>query len=119
MQTSTQKLGRYGEEVATHFLLQLGWQIIDRNWRGNRVELDIIALDGDTIVFCEVKTRRGATHGLPAEAVTATKLNNIRRAALEWLTCHDKYFSRIRIDVIGITVPTGKDPHIAHIRGVD
>ena len=118
VQVSTRQLGKYGEDLATEFLVKQGWEIIDRNWRMDRVELDIVARDADTVVFCEVKTRRSNSHGVPAEAVTKSKLNNIRRAALHWLACHDLHFPEVRFDVIGVTVPRDEVPIISHIKGI-
>ncbi len=65
---------RYGEKVAAAHLVEAGWTLLDRNWRGTRGELDVVALDGDVLVAVEVKTRRGTGFGHPAQAVTPAKL---------------------------------------------
>ena len=62
-------VGRYGEKVAAAYLVEQGWQVLDRNWRGAAGELDIVALHGDELVVVEVKTRTGDGFGHPAEAV--------------------------------------------------
>jgi putative endonuclease len=59
--------------------------VLDRNWRGPGGELDLVLRSGRTIVFCEVKARRGDLFGVPAEAVTPTKQHRIRRLAASWL----------------------------------
>lgn len=102
MQLTNQQLGQLGEDFATNWLIENGYQILDRNWRGSRVELDIVAKHKDALVFCEVKTRRGNSHGYPAEAVTYLKLKNINTAALQWLQAHDIRIGGIRIDVMAL-----------------
>ena len=67
-------VGRRGEQWAAERLEELGWTVLDRNWRGHAGELDIVALDGDELVLVEVKTRTGRGFGRPAEAVPDTKL---------------------------------------------
>ncbi|MBK7948590.1 MAG: YraN family protein [Deltaproteobacteria bacterium] len=78
-------LGRRGEDAAAHHLAARGYQIIARNVRVDRVELDLIARRGDAIVFVEVKTRRGVRHGQAAEAVDARKQRRLRHGAQAWL----------------------------------
>ncbi|SDJ17095.1 putative endonuclease [Frankineae bacterium MT45] len=79
-------IGRYGEDVAVRHLQDAGLQILERNWRCRAGEIDIVALDGETIVFCEVKTRSGVGFGTPLESVTAVKAARIRRLAVQWLS---------------------------------
>ncbi|MER5867655.1 YraN family protein [Kitasatospora sp. NPDC002040] len=85
MQSSNNGLGRYGEEVAVRWLTEGGLRILERNWRCAEGELDIIALDGDTIAVCEVKTRseRGFQH--PNEGIDQTKAERLRHLAERWL----------------------------------
>ena len=66
-------LGRYGEDVAARHLLSEGFVVLDRNWRCDVGEIDIVARDGDTLVVCEVKTRSGTGFGSPLEAVTTVE----------------------------------------------
>ena len=80
-------VGRYGEQSSRR-ACAAGWQVLDRNWRGTRGELDIVALDGGVLVVVEVKTRSGDGFGHPAEAVTAGKLARLRRLAGQWLAEH-------------------------------
>ncbi len=126
----TMALGRYGEEVAAGHLEAAGMRLIQRNWRCNLGEIDILALDGDVLVVCEVKTRRGVGFGRPVEAVTAAKLARLRRLAVRWLTTTSqaelaegeepilRRVSNVRIDVIGVLVPAGAPVQIDHLRGV-
>jgi putative endonuclease len=80
--------------------------VLDRNWRGRDGELDLVLRLGRTVVFCEVKTRSGASFGQPAEAVGPTKQARIRRLAAGWLTAHrDQLGGRpavLRFDVAAI-----------------
>ena len=78
-------LGRYGEDVAAGLLQSMGMTILSRNWRCPAGELDIVARDGDALVVCEVKTRRGVSHGSPADAVGPRKMQRLRALALHWL----------------------------------
>lgn len=102
-----QALGARGEDLAAAYLERRGLSIVERNFRCARGELDIIARDGDTVVFVEVKTRRTAALGSPLEAVTRSKLARIRKLAGVWLSGQDEFFPTTRIDAIGIiTEPT-------------
>lgn len=78
-------LGRHGEDVAAGFFAARGYQIVARNVRADRVELDLIVRRGDALVFVEVKTRRGSGHGEAAEAVDPRKQCRLRRGARAWL----------------------------------
>ena len=102
------ELGRRGEEAAALFLQGLGQRIIERNWRCRSGEVDLITEDGDTLVFCEVKTRRSVSAGEPSEAITPGKQRRYSRLAEIWLSRHDQYDGVVRFDVISILV-TSKD----------
>jgi putative endonuclease len=79
------ELGREGEEQAAQFLERRGLRILERGWRSPLGQIDLIARDGDTIVFIEVKTRSTGDFGLPEEAVTDKQRRRIVRAALAYL----------------------------------
>lgn len=112
-----QALGGRGEDLAAVFLEDAGMVILERNFRCPRGELDIIAKDGDTAVFVEVKTRRTAALGSPLEAVTRTKLSRIRVLAGIWLSGQDDYFPATRIDALGIiTEPSIRYFHCPNIQ---
>jgi putative endonuclease len=95
-------LGRRGEAAAVDYLRRLGWTIIDRNWRCQDGELDIVAYDGSRHVVCEVKTRTSTKYGDPIEAITATKAARLRRLAGRWADQHGVSAAGIRIDVLGL-----------------
>jgi putative endonuclease len=111
-------LGDYGERLAERYLTDLGLAVVDRNWRCARGELDLVARDGDCLVFCEVKTRRSARFGSPVEAVHPRKAARLRRLAAAWLQEHDDHPARIRIDVIGILRPAVGKAVVRHVQGV-
>lgn len=111
-------VGRYGEDVAAAHVRSRGWQVLDRNWRSSEGELDLVGLDGDELVVVEVKTRRTATYGHPAEAVTARKLARVRRLAAQWLAEHDVHAASVRVDVVAVVVPRTGEPSVEHLVGV-
>ncbi|MGW6917687.1 YraN family protein [Kitasatospora sp. NPDC054939] len=83
--TTTSGLGRYGEQVAARRLAEDGLRILDRNWRCADGELDIVALDGDTLAVCEVKTRSERGFQQPSEAIDKTKAERLHRLAERWM----------------------------------
>jgi putative endonuclease len=102
-------LGRAGEERAARHLSARGWEILDRNWRTGRGELDIVARSSSHIVAVEVKTRTSDGFGDPLDAVDARKRSRLRGLVLAWCRDHpgESRGRVIRIDVIGIV---GADP---------
>jgi putative endonuclease len=118
-----QRLGAHGEELAEQVLLDAGMAIVDRNWRCREGEIDLIAVDEvdetSTIVFCEVKLRRGNGYGHPLEAVTFEKVRRLRRTAAAWLRAHPVIGMEIRIDVIGLLAIPGESMQVVHVRGVE
>lgn len=112
-------IGRFGEELAVRHLERAGLRIVDRNWRCAEGEIDIVAADGDTLVFCEVKTRSGTAFGDPAEAVTAAKSARLRRLGLRWLAAHSLGWKDLRFDVVTVLRrPDGAtDPVVRHLKG--
>jgi putative endonuclease len=113
------ELGKIGEDIATVYLQNLGYEILDRNWRFKRVELDIVAHVDSTLVFCEVKTRRSNSHGVPSDAITPLKLQHIRTAALHWLSNHQFRHQGIRFDAISVIYCEGYPATISHIMGIE
>jgi putative endonuclease len=109
-------LGAYGERVAVRALTDAGLQVLDRNWRCREGELDVVARDGEALVFCEVKTRSGTGFGLPAEAVTPAKRRRLRRLAAGWLLAHDQHARDLRFDVVGVHVPVSGPARVVHLR---
>ncbi|GAA1546398.1 YraN family protein [Brevibacterium picturae] len=109
-------LGQTGEDLAADFLQRQGMVIIERNFRCPRGEIDIIARDGEAIVFVEVKTRRTLALGSPLEAVTGAKLRRIRMLSGIWLRRQSEFYPAIRIDALGIVMEP--EPDYSHRRNV-
>jgi putative endonuclease len=113
------ELGALGEELAAEHLCSLGMRIVQRNWRCRYGELDLIAEErGDTLVFIEVKTRAGDGFGGLEEAVSARKVDRIRRLASLWLIQQSQRWPQLRIDVVRIRVGRRGAPELTHVRGV-
>lgn len=108
-------LGRKGEELAACYLQQRSFTLLDRNYRGRTGEIDIIAREGKTTVFIEVKTRRKGTSYFPAEAVTIRKQRQISRTAQEYLLRHKLQHQSARFDVISVSMAQDGTPEIDHI----
>lgn len=112
-------LGNHGERCAVRYLESLGLEIVERNWRCPRGELDIVAFDpsDDTLVFVEVKTRSGPGFGSPLEAITYAKARRLYQLALLWLGSSGRRARHIRVDGVGVLFGAGA-PQISHIRGI-
>ena len=116
MKYSKKQLGKTGELLAVKFLKQKGYQIIEQNYRSAWGEIDLIAQDGDVLVFVEVKTRRSLKFGAPQIAVTNSKQRKMSKAALEYLQEKDFFDYVCRFDVISIVFPPDpSEPIIEHI----
>ena len=111
---SASSLGPWGEEVASRHLQAKGYRIVDRNWRAASGELDLVARDGDALVFVEVKARASGAFGSPEEAVTAGKQRRLQRAAWAYLEAHDALEADWRIDVIAIERRGGRVVRLDH-----
>jgi len=111
-------LGQQGEQLAAKFLTEAGLSVLGLNWRCTIGEIDIVALDGRTLVVCEVKTRSGVRFGTPLEAITRQKAHRLRRLAVAWVRAHGLVFDQIRIDVIGVLRAASGEFSIEHVRGV-
>jgi putative endonuclease len=106
--------GRQGEEIAALYLAQKGYQIIQRNWRCPLGELDIIMRDGPTLVFVEVRTRRGQRFGLAEESITPAKQKRLIELAQSYLQETAAQHQAWRIDVAAVQLGSGS-PQINHI----
>ncbi|PYC79180.1 YraN family protein [Streptomyces tateyamensis] len=139
VQNAQQALGRYGEEVAVRRLGQDGLRVLERNWRCTQGELDIVALDGDTVAVCEVKTRSEGSFQQPAEALGPVKAERLRVLAERWLAERwPAHFARlaglpggaageraavlppggVRIDLVSVVRPPTGAAQVEHLRGV-
>jgi putative endonuclease len=95
---------RIGEDVACEHLEKLGFTILERNFRGARSEIDVVARRRRLIVFCEVKARTATRYGAPEEAVDGLKAARIRRAAGAWLAARRPGRVEVRFDVVSVLV---------------
>ena len=115
--------GKYGEDIAVKYLIKNGYKIVERNYHFSRYgEIDIIALDKDTLCFIEVKTRTTEKFGTGFEAVNRTKLSKIYKFALSYLSIAKIPYKNYRIDVVSILLTaneTDKEPKITHIKNVE
>jgi putative endonuclease len=123
MTASRQRLGRRAEELVADRLAAAGWQILERNARTRHGELDIVARDGRTLVFVEVKAgRRDSRFGpeRPILAIDSRKQRRIRRLATAWLAARRDLprYAEIRFDAVGVTLDrAGRPLEVEHIEG--
>lgn len=113
MKTAAQELGKLGEEWAKEFYKQQNYVILETNWRCYHLEVDLIAINNEQIVFCEVKTRSSTTFGEPETFVTPEKQRHLIRAANLYLTrkCIDK---EVRFDIISVII-CGNEHQLHHL----
>jgi putative endonuclease len=111
-------VGRFGEQLAAEVLAADGLVVLERNWRCPDGELDIIATEGDVLVFVEVKTRSTVAYGDPAEAISSAKAARLRRLAVRWLAAHpERHWPELRFDVVAIVRRAPGGPNVRHLRG--
>ncbi len=120
---STKRTGDRGEALAAAYLEERGWRVLDRNYRFERAELDLVCYEpaagdaeGGTIVFVEVKARSGLGYGRPEEAVTPSKQQQLVRAARAYLYERELLSAPVRFDVVSLLVPPGQPPAVEHFR---
>ena len=107
------KIGIKGEQIAADFLLNKGYIIIHRNWRSGKKEVDVIALQGDTLVIVEIKTRSRVDFGYPEEAVNKKKQQFLKEAALAFSMEYPHYIN-IRFDIISVVMDGDDIKEIMH-----
>lgn len=109
-------IGKNGEEIARNYLIKQGYKILEINKRFSRYcEIDIIALDKNTLVFCEVKTRKTNICGQPLEAITKFKYQNIKKGIYLYSQENPKY-KNFRIDAISIILTPNLE--IKHLKNI-
>ncbi len=120
MATAAQRLatGEYGEASAARWLSRQGMVLLDRNWRCELGEIDLVLRDGSVLVVCEVKTRASAAFGSPFEAVSPAKLARLRRLAARWMAERGVRVDEVRFDLVGVRLDLGGDDRFDHVRGV-
>jgi putative endonuclease len=107
--------GQRGEDLACDFLVKKGYQLIERNYTYGKGELDIIAKDGEILVFVEVKSRFNLEYGPPELGITKKKQSQVRRVAEAYLHEKDIVDTDCRIDVVAILFRGKEPPRINHI----
>jgi putative endonuclease len=111
-------LGAYGERVAARHLVEDGLVVLDRNWRCEAGEIDLVLREGDVLVFCEVKTRSGTAYGHPLEAVDEVKSERLVRLASRWIEEHAVVPVDVRFDMVGVVKPARGAAEVEHVRGL-
>ncbi len=109
-----QRIGREGEDRAVHYLKEKGYTILERNYRAERGEIDVVALDGEVLVFVEVKTKRHDSFGEPETWVDRRKQAQIGKIAQAYIQQHNIDDTDCRFDVIGV-VTVDQNTEIHHI----
>jgi putative endonuclease len=115
---TTDALGAYGESLAARLLTEEGMVLLDRNWRGESGEIDLVLRDGRVLVVCEVKTRSSLACGSPHEAVTDAKVARMRRLAEEWVRAHAVSPQEIRLDYVAVVRPRRGPSVVDHVQGI-
>lgn len=114
MKSARQALGQWGESLAAAYLSEQGYTVLERNARSRFGEIDLVARQGDSLVFVEVKTRTSAAFGLPEDSVTPRKQAHLVAAAQAYLVEHPELGEDWRVDVIAIECRRGQPPRITH-----
>ncbi|MCD4536020.1 YraN family protein [Nocardioides sp. cx-169] len=115
---SRQALGAYGERVAARHLVAAGLVLLDRNWRCDEGEIDLVLRDGAVLVVGEVKTRTSEVCGSPHEAVSEAKLDRLRRLGQRWAEDHGLHPPETRVDLVAVLRPPRGAAVVEHVRGI-
>ncbi len=108
-----------GEDLACEYLVRKGYKIIERNFRKKYQEIDIITLQGSTLVFVEVKTRRSQAYGSPFESIAPWKLKHLTKLAQYYKLLHPHLPDDMRIDAIGVTLSyDNKLENLEHLENI-
>lgn len=109
------KTGQLGEDLAVSYLQQVGMRLLKRNFRHGRSEIDLIAVDGNHLVFLEVKTRTNLDFGMPETFLSDAQADRIREAATVYANELD-WQGPIRFDIISVILEKGKSAKIDHFK---
>lgn len=114
------EIGRLGERLAARYLDSIGYRVLQRNFRCPLGEIDIIAQDGETLVFVEVRTRTGDTYGTALESLTFEKLDRLKRLALYYIQAERGGEVPCRIDLVAVEFNESNtgEHRVEHIRGI-
>ncbi|WP_341924410.1 YraN family protein [Nocardioides psychrotolerans] len=113
-----QALGTYGESVAARHLVERGLVLLDRNWRCDAGEVDLVLREGHVLVVCEVKTRSNDACGTPHEAVGPDKRDRLGLLAERWAAEHGVAPPDTRIDLVAVLRPVRGPAVVEHVRGI-
>ena len=111
-------VGKYGERIAAQHLREAGLSIIDSNWRCELGEIDIVAVEGSTLVLCEVKTRSTLAYGTPAEALTPAKVHRLWRLAARYIADHQLHPAQVRVDLVAVVRRPRGSAQVEHVQGI-
>lgn len=114
MSAARQALGELGELIAARWLRRTGWRVVQRRFRSGHRDIDLVVERDGTVVFVEVKARRGARFGHPIEAVNWRKQKELAKSAQVWIDRHGQPHEVYRFDVIGVLVD-GEQVRIRHV----
>lgn len=116
---TNQELGAWGEEQVVQYFQELGYEILDRNWRYRLGELDLVVYDPrrEAIVAVEVKTRRQVIYGSPEESITPAKLKRLRVLLMAWMHEKGQHSRRIEIDILALLV-LDNFLYLSHMKGL-
>ena len=117
MSTSRVRVGKLGEELAGRFLRERGYQILTTNYRCRQGEVDIVAKDGEEVVFVEVRTRRSQSFGTPQESLTRPKVRRLVATCQDYLQGYGGADTNWRIDLVSVRLDQGNRlEDIDHLR---
>ncbi|HRK04042.1 MAG TPA: YraN family protein [Chlorobiota bacterium] len=106
---TTSSIGEWAENIAARHLEAAGWIILERNWKyKNMGEIDIIAVDGEVLVFIEVRYRTRTEYGTPEDSITAVKVRKVRRTAELYMIMKGRWGCPCRCDAIAVDLADGK-----------
>lgn len=111
-------LGAYGEQVAERHLVQAGMVVLDRNWRCDEGEIDLVLREAGVLVVCEVKTRSNVLSGTPHEAVDDAKLERLHRLGQRWAQARRLRPPETRVDLVAVLRPPRGPAVVDHVRGL-
>ena len=108
--------GNLGEQLAASHLERLGISVLERNYRCRAGEIDLVAQDGEELVFVEVRTRTSTAFGLPEDSITPRKQRKLAECALSYLAAHTAHGRPWRIDVIAVQLDRGRVVRLDHYK---
>lgn len=114
MSTARQAFGELGERIAERWLRRRGWRVLQRRFRNGHRDIDLVVERDGTVVFVEVKARKGAEFGGPVQAVNHRKRKQLERSAMVWIDRHGRDMESYRFDVVGVLVD-GAAVRVCHV----